>query len=72
MDAEVVAHWVGLGGTGVLQGVETSGTTRMLAEFKDGKVIGRFERTRSRCSTGRRGRAQEATLLDGAVTPAGQ
>jgi hypothetical protein len=48
MDAEGTIHWTNIGGTGALDGVTASGTTRMLAEFEDGKFIGRFEGTRSK------------------------
>ena len=40
-----MVRWTHLGGTGALDGFEAGGTTRILAEFEDGKVIGRFEGT---------------------------
>lgn len=48
MDTDGTLHWSNLGGTGALDGITASGTTRMLAEFADGKFIGRFEGTRSK------------------------
>ena len=41
-------HWEHIGGTGRLANVRSSGTTTTLAEFEDGKIVGRFEGTRSR------------------------
>jgi hypothetical protein len=40
--------WTNVGGTGALAGVTASGTSRTLAQFDDGKVIIRFEGTRSK------------------------
>lgn len=37
--------WTHLGGTGALDGYQAVGTTKMLAEFEDGKIIARFEGT---------------------------
>ena len=45
MDTDGVVHWTHLGGTGPLDGYEAGGTTKILAEFGDGKLIGRFEGT---------------------------
>ena len=48
MDADGTVHWTHLGGTGALDGYQAGGTTRILAEFEDGKIIGRFEGTMSK------------------------
>jgi hypothetical protein len=40
-------HWEHVGGTGTLAGLSSSGTTTGLAEFQDGKVLARYEGTRS-------------------------
>jgi hypothetical protein len=48
MDTDGVAHWTNLGGTGALEGIKASGTSRTVAQFEDGKVIIRFEGTRSK------------------------
>ena len=45
LDADGVVHWKHLGGTGALDGYEAGGTTKTLAEFDDGKFIGRFNGT---------------------------
>lgn len=41
-------RWTSLGGTGKFAGVHNSGTTVMLAEWGDGKLIGRWEGTMTR------------------------
>jgi hypothetical protein len=46
-DADGSVHWTNLEGTGKLAGISASGTSRTLATFEDGKVIIRFEGTRS-------------------------
>jgi hypothetical protein len=42
-----VARWINNGGVGKFANLEASGTTKVLAEFPDGKFIGRFEGTYS-------------------------
>lgn len=46
-DADGTVYWTNLGGTGKLEGVTASGTSHLLAAFDDGKVIIRFQGTRS-------------------------
>ena len=48
VDADGKVHWSNIGGTGALEGIQASGTTTLLAEFDDGKIIARFEGTRSK------------------------
>lgn len=48
LGSDGMVRWKHLGGTGALAGYEASGTTKILAEFEDGKVIGRFEGTMSK------------------------
>ncbi len=40
-----VVHWRHIGGTGKLAGIESNGATLLVAQFDDGKLIGRFEGT---------------------------
>jgi len=47
MRPDGVVNWVNRGGTGKFANMEASGVTHMLAQFSDGKVIGRFEGTYS-------------------------
>jgi len=46
-DPDGTLHWTNIPGTGKLEGITGSGTSRLLAAFEDGKVIIRFEGTRS-------------------------
>jgi len=48
LDADGIVHWTHLGGTGALDGYEAGGTTTTLADFSDGKFIGRFQGTMTR------------------------
>ena len=43
-----MVRWTNIDGTGALGDFEASGTTKILAEFDDGKMIGRFEGTMSK------------------------
>lgn len=43
LGADGLVRWTHLGGTGQLDGISASGQTTTLAQFSDGKVIGRFE-----------------------------
>ncbi|MBT8400364.1 MAG: hypothetical protein KJO98_07810 [Rhodothermia bacterium] len=38
-------HWRMTGGTGRFTNLQTSGTTQLVAEWDDGKFVGRFEGT---------------------------